>query len=324
MSTPRLREKIYLLGHYSNEIVGSKLPSVKQVLNVFFFNLRVCKLTVRGSASLAVREAMIYWEKARIPTQELKNCIPKLEGLYQQFRQLQKHAGRLSEVHKKKETDFLEKLEDLFDIEHANALSIITVEEDKQFLINQRLRGRPGFMYGIDYQLIAKEARVSERKMQEMKRKKRSDHEMQQLTQPAMLMTSSLSSSEDLDFCDLEEVPRVSKDLSPQAKRKRGRRTIITPKLAAALDKCKISDRNAVHILVAAIEALGYNVENFAINRCSIHNFRENLREQKAAEIKNIFKDRKLHAATLHWDGKLLPALTGKETDFCNSFKLWY
>ncbi|XP_049307370.1 uncharacterized protein LOC125777157 [Bactrocera dorsalis] len=129
-----------------------------------------------------------------------------------------------------------------------------------------------------------------------------------------MLTTSSSSSSEDLDFCDLEEVPRVSKDLLPQAKRKRGRRTIITPKLAAALDKCKISDRNAVHILAAAIEALGYNVENFAINRCSIHNFRENLREQKAAEIKNIFKDRKLHAATLHWDGKLLPALTGKET----------
>ena len=173
------REKIYLLGHYSNEIVGNKLPSVKQTLKVFFFNLRVCKLTVRGSASLAVREVMIYWEKARIPTQELRNCIPKLETLYQQWRQLQKHVGRSSDVHKNNETDFVEKLEDLFDIAHADALSMITIEEDKQFLINQRLRGRPGFMYGINYQLIAEEKRVSEENIQEAKRKERSDQELQ-------------------------------------------------------------------------------------------------------------------------------------------------
>lgn len=134
---------------------------------------------------------MIYWEKARIPTQELKNCIPKLEGLYQQWRQLQKHAARTSMDHKKKEKDFVEKLEDLFDIAHANALNIISIEEDKQFLNNQRMKGRPGFMYGIDYQLSAKETRVSERKLREEKRKERSNNEVLHLSK--YLSSSSLA-----------------------------------------------------------------------------------------------------------------------------------
>lgn len=102
MCSTRLRDKIYLLGHYSHNITGSKLPSNKQVLSVLFFNLRVVKLTLRESARLVLQEVMIFWEKARIPTQEMRNCIPKLETMYQEWRQLQKHVGRLSKTEKKK------------------------------------------------------------------------------------------------------------------------------------------------------------------------------------------------------------------------------
>ncbi|XP_053968170.1 uncharacterized protein LOC128869625 [Anastrepha ludens] len=226
--------------------------------------------------------------------------------------------------HKKKEKDFVEKLEDLFDIAHANALNIIFIEEDKQFLSKQRMKGRTGFMYGIDYQLSVKETRVSERKLREEKRKERSNNEVLQLTQFDILMTSSSSSGEDLEARASEGIPQCSKHLSVPAKQKRGRQIIITPKLAAALDKCKISDRNAVHILIATLEALGQDVETFAINRWSINNSREKLREKKATEIKNIFKDKELPAATIHWDSKLLPSLTGKETvsDFLLFFQI--
>ena len=34
----------------------------------FFFNLREVKVSVRESAPLAVREVIIFWNKARIPT----------------------------------------------------------------------------------------------------------------------------------------------------------------------------------------------------------------------------------------------------------------
>lgn len=180
MSSVRLREKIYLLGYYSHDISGSKLPSNKQVLSVLFFNIRVVKLTLRESARLALQEVMVFWEKARIPTQEIKNCIPKLETLYQEWRQLQKNARRSRESDKKKEADFKLKLEDLFDIAHANVLDLISIEEDKQFLINQRLKGRPGFMYGIDYEQLERERRAAKREETALARKKRSDHETEQ------------------------------------------------------------------------------------------------------------------------------------------------
>ena len=176
-----LREKIYLLGYYWNKISGNKLPSNKDVLSVLFFNLRVVKLSLRESARLALQEVIIFWEKARIPTQEIRNCIPKLESLYQEWRQLQKHAGRTSEAHKKKEENFKSKLEDLFDIAHANALENMTIEEDKHFLINQRLKGRQGFMYGVDYKEVIRERKIAEREEAALMRKERSDLEIEQL-----------------------------------------------------------------------------------------------------------------------------------------------
>lgn len=66
------------------------------------------------------------------------------------------------EAFKKKETDFELKLEGLSDIAHANALDIITIEEDKQFLINQKLKGRSSFMYGINYENLERERRAAE------------------------------------------------------------------------------------------------------------------------------------------------------------------
>lgn len=42
--------KIFLVGHISNQIIGSKLPSKKQVLSVLFFNKRKVNLNLRDSA----------------------------------------------------------------------------------------------------------------------------------------------------------------------------------------------------------------------------------------------------------------------------------
>ena len=55
-----------------------------------------------------------------------------------------------------------------------------------------------------------------------------------------------------------EKKNTTSNDVSD---RKRGRKTFITPRLVAALDNAKVSDGMAVHILIAAAEALGHRVE---------------------------------------------------------------
>lgn len=60
---------------------------------------------------------------------------------------------------------------------------------------------------------------------------------------------------------------------------KRGRKKWITPRLTAALDSGKVSDGKAVHILVAAAEALGADVGELVLNHTSLYELRKNNRE---------------------------------------------
>lgn len=75
----KTRINIYLVGNVSNQITGGKLPFNRQLLLVFFYSLRVVKLNVRESAYLAIKETLIFWEKARIPVRDTQHCVAKLE-----------------------------------------------------------------------------------------------------------------------------------------------------------------------------------------------------------------------------------------------------
>lgn len=72
---------------------------------------------------------------------------------------------------KEKYDKFIDELDDLFDIAHSDALTMMRIEEDKKFLEKQRMKGRPGSMLGIDQNLADKEARSQVRKQQEEARK---------------------------------------------------------------------------------------------------------------------------------------------------------
>lgn len=48
-------------------MVGSKLPSIQQVLAVFFYNMREVKHNINESSKLVITEVSIFWQKARIP-----------------------------------------------------------------------------------------------------------------------------------------------------------------------------------------------------------------------------------------------------------------
>lgn len=55
----------------------------------------------------------------------------------------------------------------------------------------------------------------------------------------------------------------------------RGRKSFITARLVAALDNAKVSSGMAVHIFIAAAEALGHRVEELVINRSTIYRLRQ-------------------------------------------------
>lgn len=46
-----------------------------------------------------------------------------------------------------------------------------------------------------------------------------------------------------------------------------GKRNIVSTEIATALDRIRVSDRKAVHILVAAAKSLGFDTNKIAINR---------------------------------------------------------
>ena len=180
---PLLRKdtSVYLIGNYSPQMVGNKLPSIKQALSVLYFNLREVKLTLRQSSKLVIDEVIVYWNKARIPTRDVQHCIKKVEALYNQLIGLHKNSKRRTETQLRNEEIFMQEFDNLFDIAHQDALKIMNITEDKEFLINQRKKGREGHMYGIDTVLAGKEKRKEEREKSHALLKKRSHEEMEAL-----------------------------------------------------------------------------------------------------------------------------------------------
>lgn len=165
---------IDLIGTTTHQIVGAKLPSNRQVLQVFFHNMRYVNLSAKESATLAIKAVVIFWQQARIPTRYDSRCVEKLEKLYDTWKTIRKNAPeRRSDAMKKTEQTFVDNLDDLFDIASVDAMKTIRIEEDKQFLIMQRQKGRPGCMLGTDMNSYGREKRSSERREKEEFRKKK-------------------------------------------------------------------------------------------------------------------------------------------------------
>lgn len=71
--------------------------------------------------------------------------------------------------------------------------------------------------------------------------------------------------SESDDDMHATAVPSISKIIS-----KLGIIDFINDRLVAPLDRCKVNDRDAVHIKIATVDALGHGTRNLVINRTSI------------------------------------------------------
>uniref|UniRef100_A0A8D9EA15 Uncharacterized protein n=1 Tax=Cacopsylla melanoneura TaxID=428564 RepID=A0A8D9EA15_9HEMI len=67
-----------------------------------------------------------------------------------------------------------------------------------------------------------------------------------------------------------------------ECKKKRGLREILTEKLSSLLDLCQISDRNATRILIATIEALGQNPDDYKVPSKSSEKFCEKILLKKS------------------------------------------
>lgn len=137
----------FLIGKCLPNITGNKLPSNRQVLSVLYFNTRVKKTTIKDGAKIAGQEAIVFWEKAALPTRRLDKIVEKIKKLYDKIGNLQKRAK--NEKKSQKFLDFLAELDNLFDISHGNILDMID-EKKKKFLLDQRKKGIVGFISNVN------------------------------------------------------------------------------------------------------------------------------------------------------------------------------
>lgn len=126
---------------------------------------------------------------------------------------------------------------------------------------------------------------------------------------------SSSSGSQPLkEYIEAQPMPSTSQETGPSdPKIRKIYGNIITTKIVAVLDKCKVSDRDAVHLIAAIAEALELDLNRLSISRSTVRRCRQQLREERAENMKKLFNKSEITAAVIHWDGKILPAITGKE-----------
>lgn len=101
-------------------------------------------------------------------------------------------------------------------------------------------------------------------------------------TEPTSTLHQDCEEEKDKDF----EHKKVDK-----TRMKRGTRNFIDARLVAALDKCKVSNGYAVHLLTAVIAALGLKVSDYVVSRATIERSRKQYREAMAKKIKADFHE---------------------------------
>src|SRR6218665_3356968 len=126
-------------------------------------------------------------------------------------------------------------------------------------------------MIGVDRVWAAKEERTRLRKEKEAQRRQR-------LEEPGPSVYERVwSTDEEEDLKEVEEEMQeensLSSDVAPTASEpvsKQARNTAITPRLAAALDRARVSNRNATLILAEAALSFNCSTAEITVNRSTI------------------------------------------------------
>ncbi|ESN96890.1 hypothetical protein HELRODRAFT_86023 [Helobdella robusta] len=285
----RKKQDIYLLGQpLKTAILGNKLPAKGEVMRRFLYIHLSEKMTVRDSETAVIREVLPIWQRSIIPTTQEYNAIKKLDDMFKLWQGLKKHSKRNSDAQKRQEQAFVHSRKDLFDIAHANAIELIQIQEDREFLLAQREPGRRGYMSGVDHEVLSNEAMKPSKLKRELNPKhkdictkpkeyferKRIDlKSRQKQISTEIEHSSSVSSSE----CESEEdniAKRVQVKRSRQSFSMSRPHCAVSRETAAALDRTKTSDRKATYIISGVAKHLGLNAGNLAINRSSIRRAR--------------------------------------------------
>lgn len=306
----RNKTNIWLVGQMTPNLSVTKLPSIKETLQLFFFYKNENGKSTRDCATLTACDVLSIWERAGVPTRLKKHVIAKVEQYFKEWQNLKKSKVKRSQAIRQKEKQWQRKLGGLFDIAHADALNIMKVEEDKQFLLAQREEGRRGLIGSVDKASLIKEAKLQKKREWLEKIREREAERINSLKTD--LLSSSTATSTDSDTSISSEIVVAGPSTAKPPERKRGRVKLVDSHLASSLDAAKLSDRKAAIVITSTLKSAGSDPMEFNVNRSSIRRQRQKHRKEMAESLKREFKTNL--PLTVHWDGKLLEDITGHET----------
>lgn len=137
---------IYLIGRQEEIIRGGKLPTIRQILSLFFHKYRTLKLTKQQSFHDTIQSVENLWNMAEIPTQRKDHMLEKLKNYHNEWIIIKKSSSRKKSLtQKQKEDNFIAKINGIFDVAHHDVFKLLS-DERYQFLLSQRSPTHRGFI----------------------------------------------------------------------------------------------------------------------------------------------------------------------------------
>ncbi|ESO05801.1 hypothetical protein HELRODRAFT_171475 [Helobdella robusta] len=297
--TTRSMTNIWLIGQLQSELPVNVLPTTGDVLRMFFYYHQVEKKTVPESAKLSSDKVMDMWNKARIPTTYHTHVVEKVKSVVDDYKLIKKNKNRQSEAQRAREKESEEKEHMLFDIAHQHAMQLIRIQEDIEFLEDQR-GSRRMQMSGIDKDLTKKEERIEQRKCKEEERKER---EQERMTESTSL---HLSSSDDSDSEQQDTEDNYEIEILVYYKKQISEDMLSSPDVASALDRINLSDKKFTVLAAAIAQASGQDIRDTSLSRSTVHRKRQQHRSTIDSSIRQQFQDRDRNPLLVHWDGKIM------------------
>lgn len=252
---------------------------------------------------------MEIWMRARIPVQRIDSCIRSLEKLNIEYQARKKSRKKTTQGYKDQDAVFQSTLVEVFNIGTQDALSTMKSEEDQEFYQKQLQDVFSCSMAGEDMVTAGKEGRKRSREEEGERRRRRYEEREARPSQGAVAALPSTTSSSQ-ESQDEEYHPTPSTSTTTALTPKRTKNIFTDPEVAGALDRVNLTDRKGVFVVGAVASALGHDLSVLTLSRSSVRRSRRLARSCAAAQEE---KDFTVHGPLLlHWDGKLLPDVTGE------------
>ncbi|XP_044579240.1 uncharacterized protein LOC123261589 [Cotesia glomerata] len=286
-------KEIHLIGKPMQKISERKLPTVKEVMSVFFYQLKVLKCSIKQSAKNATDQVIELWKNNQIPTSGSTNVIQKILRYHNRWLKLQKSFVRKkSSAQNKNVIIFQNEIKALFDIVDHKSIKLLD-NDIRELYSNQKSDTRKEILSNNPNKLNStmNTMEVDESHLNQPS----TSHEIVRSEESESSSTLTLSQATNFGS-DLEYVPQIPTT--------RAKINILTPELISALDRANVSSRNAMFIIAPVLSSVGVNVEDTTLSYRTIQRTRMLLRKDIAIGLKDNFKAHDKYV--VHWDGKIL------------------